>query len=326
MKKNTYIIEHPRYDNIINNFLSSKSLERGYSKNTISSYRKDILLMINWMKNKKINIDKINEILLLDYISNLKDTKQTISTINRKISVIKNFFSYMFLEKIITNNPADNIKTLKRQKSLPNILSEDEIVDLINKTYENYQNINNYKKDNFFRLYTILEILYSTGLRVSELLSLKVKSIKNVKDKFYISGKGGTQRLIVFNKNSIKVLKQWLEIRKNCKTLPTNDFLFPNTFNSESISRQIIYKDLKKIAVQLKINEKKITPHSIRHSFATHLLNRGVDLRSLQKMLGHSDISTTEIYTHVRQDRLLGLVNDSHPLKQILKVKEFKNV
>ncbi len=304
---------------LIDNFLSSKFLENGAAINTVDSYRKDIIFVFDWMLKKNIDLNKISEANLIDYLSFLKSSKYALNTINRKISVIKNFFQFIFIEKIIKNNPSLNINSIKKEKKLPLVLSENEIIDLINKAFDNYKISNRQKKLSSYRLYAVLEILYSTGLRVGELLSLKVISLKNIKDKYYIKGKGGVQRLIIFNQKSLEVIKFWINLRNNEKSFLKNEYLFPKSNSMKSISRQIIYKDLKSLAMQVNIQDDKISPHSIRHSFATHLLNRGVDLRSLQKMLGHSDISTTEIYTHVRQDRLLGLVTETHPLKKILK-------
>ena len=316
IKKNKY----KEINILIDNFLSSKFLENGSALNTVISYRKDISLILDWFSLNKIDLNNVSESKLLKYFSTLKTSNYALSTINRKISVIKNFFNFMFVEKIIHHNPASNIKAIKKQKKLPNVLSENEIINLIDKAYENYKESSENKKLSYYRIYVVLEILYSTGLRVSELLSLKVLNLKNIKDKFYIKGKGGTQRLIIFNENSLKLIKVWLRLRNNYENFLDNEYLFPDKNSKKSISRQIIYKDLKNLAMQLNLNENKVSPHSIRHSFATHLLNRGVDLRSLQKMLGHSDISTTEIYTQVRQDRLSGLVKDTHPLNRILKV------
>ena len=316
IKKNKY----KEINILIDNFLSSKFLENGSALNTVISYRKDISLILDWFSLNKIDLNNVSESKLLKYFSTLKTSNYALSTINRKISVIKNFFNFMFVEKIIHHNPASNIKAIKKQKKLPNVLSENEIINLIDKAYENFKESSENKKLSYYRIYVVLEILYSTGLRVSELLSLKVLNLKNIKDKFYIKGKGGTQRLIIFNENSLKLIKVWLRLRNNYENFLDNEYLFPDKNSKKSISRQIIYKDLKNLAMQLHLNENKVSPHSIRHSFATHLLNRGVDLRSLQKMLGHSDISTTEIYTQVRQDRLSGLVKDTHPLNRILKV------
>ena len=305
---------------LIDNFLSSKFLENGSARNTVLSYRKDISLIVDWFSLNKIDLNNVSEPNLLKYFSMLKTSDYALSTINRKISVIKNFFHFMFVEKIIDHNPTTNIQAIKSKKKLPYVLSENEIINLIDKAYENYKESSENKKLSYYRMYAVLEILYSTGLRISELLGLKVINLKNIKDKFYIKGKGGTQRLVIFNENSLEAIKFWLQLRKNYKNFLDNEYLFPDKNSKKSISRQIIYKDLKNLAMQLHLKENKVSPHSIRHSFATHLLNRGADLRSLQKMLGHSDITTTEIYTQVRQDRLSGLVKDTHPLNKILKV------
>jgi len=311
---------------LIENFLSSKYLENGLAKNTIKSYEKDIMLMLNWFYKRKIIYNEINEQELSKYFSFLKNKQQSISSINRKISVIKGFFNFLYSEKIIISNPTYNLIGMRNKKLLPNVLSEKEINFLISESYKNYKN-NKLKLNErkvFLRLHVILEILYSTGLRISELLNLKISSTNSLKDKFYIRGKGGTQRLIIFTSRSINVIKLWVEFIKGNND-KKNDFLFPDNKNKKNVSRQIIFKDLKMLANKLDLDNKKVTPHSIRHSFATHLLNRGADLRSLQKMLGHADISTTEIYTQVRQDRLLGLVKESHPLNNIFKKEDIKN-
>ena len=147
-----------------------------------------------------------------------------------------------------------------------------------------------------------------------------IYQVANIEDKLYIKGKGEKQRLVVLNNSSLSLLRIWINLMfKNNKN--KNSFLFEYFQKNTNVSRQKIYKDLKKLASMTDINVEKVAPHSIRHSFATHMLNRGADLRSVQKFLGHSDISTTEIYTHVRQNRLKGLINNIHPLNELLKKK-----
>ena len=214
-------------------------------------------------------------------------------------------------------NELKAIVTQKLEKNLPKLLSEEEILTLIDKSEEMYVE-NPIKNISYLRIQVILEILYSTGLRISELLNIKINQVANIKDKLYINGKGNKQRLVIFNKNALDLLKNWISIMiKNNKN--KNSHLFENIYNTKVISRQQIYKDLKKLALKTNTDLEKLSPHSIRHSFASHMLNRGADLRSIQKLLGHSDISTTEIYTHVRQNRLKGLVKNIHPLNDILK-------
>ncbi len=173
------------------------------------------------------------------------------------------------------------------------------------------------------RILTILEILYSTGMRVSELVSLPLSDFIRIKDLLQIKGKGGVYRYVAFNKESKNMIEMWLLQRSSIEKFLKNKYVFPSNNGVGHITRQSIYMDLSELSKSINMNSEHISPHKIRHSFATHMLNRGADLRSLQKLLGHADISTTEIYTKVQSKRLSGLVNDIHPLNRInLKKKE----
>ena len=302
---------------IIGNFVSTKVLDKGITSNTIIAYKKDLNLFTNWCLNNRIGLVEVEKKDINFYIHFLKEKKLNSASINRKLSVIKSFYDYLKQVDLINFNELKTIVTQKIDKNLPKLLSEKEILYLIDKSKEIYME-NPSKNISYLRVQVILEILYSTGLRISELLNIKINQVANIKDKLYINGKGNKQRLVIFNKNALDLLKNWIVIMiKNDKN--KNSYLFENIHNTKVISRQQIYKDLKKLALKTNINLEKLSPHSIRHSFATHMLNRGADLRSVQKLLGHSDISTTEIYTQVRQNRLKGLVNNIHPLSNILK-------
>ena len=304
---------------MIEKFLSTKVLDKGIASNTFIAYKRDLNLFINWCLNYKINFIKVKKKDVNVYVQFLKEKKINSSTINRKLSVIKSFYDYLVQISLINSNELNTIVTQKLEKNLPKLLTEKEILYLIDKSREIYieNPINNIM---YLRIQLVLEILYSTGLRISELLNIKINQVANIKDKLYINGKGNKQRLVVFNQNSLDLLKHWISIMiKNHKN--KNSYLFENIHNTSVISRQQIYKDLKKLALKTNMELEKLSPHSIRHSFASHMLNRGADLRSIQKLLGHSDISTTEIYTQVRQNRLKGLINNIHPLNDILKDK-----
>ena len=304
-------------DLLIDNFVSTKVLDKGITSNTIIAYKKDLNLFINWCLNNKIDFFEVTKKELNIYIKFLKEKKINSSTINRKLSVFKSFYDYLNQEDLINLNDLKGIATQKLEKNLPKLLSEREILHLIYKSGEIYAD-NPIKNIKYLRIQVILEILYSTGLRISELLNIKINQVANIKDKLYINGKGNKQRLVVFNKNSLKSLKNWIDVMvQNHKN--KNSYLFENINNTNIISRQQIYKDFKNLALKTNTELQKLSPHSIRHSFASHMLNRGADLRTIQKLLGHSDISTTEIYTQVRQNRLKGLVNNIHPLNDILK-------
>ena len=309
--------ENNKINEMIDNFVSTKVLDKGITTNTITAYKKDLNLFANWCLNNQINLIEVQKKNINFYIHFLKGKNLNSSSINRKLSVIKSFYDYLCQINLINLNELKTIVTQKLEKNLPKLLSEKEIQHLIDKSKEMYFE-NPTKNISYLRIQVILEILYSTGLRISELLNIKINQVANIKDKLYINGKGNKQRLVIFNKNALDLLKNWISIMiKNNKN--KNSYLFENIHNIKVISRQQIYKDLKKLALKTNTDVEKISPHSIRHSFASHMLNRGADLRSIQKLLGHSDISTTEIYTQVRQNRLKGLVNNIHPLSNILK-------
>jgi len=304
-------------NSIIENFISTKVLDKGITNNTIIAYKKDLNQFINWCLNNKVSFIEVKKKDINVYIQFLKNKKTNSSTTNRKLSVIKSFYDYLIQIELINLNELKTISTQKLEKNLPKLLSEKEILYLIDKSEKIYIE-NPIKNITYLRIQVILEILYSTGLRISELLNIKINQVANIKDKLYINGKGNKQRLVVLNQNSLVLLKKWIGIMiKNHKN--KNSYLFEYIHNTKVISRQQIYKDLKKLALKTNTDSEKLSPHSIRHSFASHMLNRGADLRSIQKLLGHSDISTTEIYTQVRQNRLKGLVNNIHPLNNILK-------
>ena len=306
-----------KINEIIENFVSTKVLDKGITSNTITAYKKDLNLFTNWCLINQISLIEVQKKDINLYIHFLKEQNLNSSSINRKLSVIKSFYDYLYQIKLINFNELKTIVTQKLEKNLPKLLSEKEILHLIDKSKEMYVE-NPSKNISYLRIQVILEILYSTGLRISELLNIKINQVANIKDKLYINGKGNKQRLVIFNKNALDLLKNWISIMiKNNKN--KNSYLFENIHNIKVISRQQIYKDLKKLALKTNTDVEKLSPHSIRHSFASHMLNRGADLRSIQKLLGHSDISTTEIYTQVRQNRLKGLVNNIHPLSNILK-------
>ena len=306
-----------KINEIIESFVHTKVIDKGITSNTIIAYKKDLNLFTTWCLNNKINFIEIKKKDINFYIHFLKEKDLNSSSINRKLSVIKSFYDYLNQIGLVNWNELKIIGTQKLQKNLPKLLSEKEILHLIDKSGKIYIE-NPIKNIMYLRTQVILEILYSTGLRISELLNIKINQVANIKDKLYINGKGNKQRLVIFNQNALDLLKNWIAIMiKNNKN--KNSYLFENIDNTNVISRQQIYKDLKKLALKTNTELEKLSPHSVRHSFASHMLNRGADLRTIQKLLGHSDISTTEIYTQVRQNRLKGLINNIHPLNDILK-------
>ena len=319
MIKNKSTIE---YDTkvIINEFISILSVEKGISDNTKLAYISDLGLIMKWFDKKNINFLNATEYNFKQLILYWNNINLKSNSLNRKLSSLKSFYQFLKDENYVKNNLVSKIESFKRTKNLPSALSEKEILLIIKMAKESYKKFDGHiskQSIKSIRLIVILEILYSTGMRISELLSLPLSEFINITDKIEILGKGNVRRIVILNKEAQKVIKSWILFRKNLKNAKENIFMFPDNFKLSFISRQIIYKDLSNLVKDLGLNKIIISPHKIRHSFATHLLNRGADLRSLQKLLGHADIATTEIYTSVRPERLSGLLRDTHPLQKV---------
>ena len=309
---------------LIEQMIAIISLEKGLSQNTKKAYKSDIFFMLNWFNNQNKDLIKAKEADFRQLFSFLKNNDYKHSSLSRKLSSMKQFYQTLKEEQYIKINPLDNMNSFKKERKLPKSLSEDVITTLLERAKQNYNNLENgslLKQIRSLRTLTVLEILYSTGMRITELLSLPLSDFINIRDNLQIQGKGGVYRLVAFNQESLKIISIWLEHRSVSKEFINNKYMFPQKNGNGYVSRQVIYKDIVDLSKSIGIDNKDISPHKIRHSFATHLLNRGADLRSLQKLLGHADISTTEIYTHVKPDRLSGLVKDTHPLNKI----NFKN-
>jgi len=299
------------------------SLEKGLSKNTISAYKSDINVVFNWFDEVKINALEAQEKNFRELFTFLKSKNFKPSSLSRKLSSLKQFYQILKEEGFIKKNPLTNLERFKKHIKLPKSLSEDVITLLLDKAKCGFENApeSSSQKHKCLRTLAILEILYSTGMRITELLSLPLSDFIKLGDTLQIKGKGDVYRVVAFNKESKSVINLWLKHRCSLNKSKDNKYMFPAKNSSRHISRQIIYKDLFRLSKEIGINNIDISPHNIRHSFATHMLNRGADLRSLQKLLGHADISTTEIYTYVKSDRLSGLIRDVHPLNKI----KFKN-
>lgn len=284
--------------------------ELGLSKLSVSSYKTDVISFFKFADN---SITDINHSHITDYLEYLQQENIKQSSINRKISALKQFFNFCLTENIITNNPAAKISHGKTAIKLPKFLSDDEIEKLLTfcscapQTFEN------------LRLSAMINLMYATGMRVTELVSLKLAAVNierlNNQPIIKIIGKGNKERFVPIYQDAITTVKEYLTVRHQSNK-PDNDFLFPSRSKTGYLTRQRFFQLLKETARLINIDEAKISPHVIRHSFATHLLKNGADLRSIQTMLGHKDIATTEIYTHVGKDHLKNVVTKYHPLSQ----------
>jgi len=286
-------------------------IEKSLSKNTVDGYCRDIKKLNNFFNGNddKKKIEDVNYQDFQKYLSYLNDLKINARSQSRVISSMRSFFKFLILEKIIKENPTELLENPKTGKKLPEFLTIDEIELIVNQ-------IDRSKKEGERNL-AIIEILYGCGLRVTELIELKISEIYWEEGFIRIIGKGNKERLVPLGKIASKHLKIYLnEIRVHQKIKDLFvDHVFINK-NGSKISRVMIFKIVKKLTEKAGI-QKNISPHSLRHSFATHLVEGGADLRSVQEMLGHQSITTTEVYTHLDKNYLKQAILDHHPLEKI---------
>ena len=286
---------------LIEEFLRYLLIDKGYSQNTINSYRVDLEKFINFNKNTDIN--NISNDDLKKYIKYLKNEKLNEKSISRNISCLKSFYKFLVIEKYVSRNPSDSISIPKVKKSLPKILTEDEVLNLLDIELT----------DNFsYRNKAMLELMYATGLRVSELVDLKLQDVDLNQDIIRTMGKGSKERIIPIGDYAKEYLEKYIyEYRGTMLKKTINEYLFLNNHGNK-MTRQGFFKIIKKIAKEKGI-DKDLSPHTLRHSFASHLLKYGADLRTIQELLGHSDISTTQIYTHITNEELKKNYENFHP-------------
>ena len=286
-------------------------IEKSLSKNTVDGYCRDIKKLNNFFNGNddKKKIEDVNYQDFQNYLSYLNDLKINARSQSRVISSMRSFFKFLILEKIIKENPTELLENPKTGKKLPEFLTIEEIELLVNQ-------IDRSKKEGERNL-AIIEVLYGCGLRVTELIELKISEIYWEEGFIRIIGKGNKERLVPLGKIASKHLKIYLnEIRVHQKVKDLFvDHVFINK-NGSKISRVMIFKIVKKLTEKSGI-QKNISPHSLRHSFATHLVQGGADLRSVQEMLGHQSITTTEVYTHLDKNYLKQAILDHHPLEKI---------
>ena len=279
--------------NYIDIFLEALSAEKGRSDKTLISYESDLHLADNAINGGLINANNSD---IQNYLSSLPDKP---SSIARKASTLRGFYKFLMLEKIIKNNPTANLELPKRNRALPKFLTVEEIELLISSAGD---------IRNSLRLRAMIELLYASGLRVSELCELPISGILG--NKLLIHGKGAKERLVPMHDAAIHALNKWLDARGDINS----KYVFPTNSKSGHITRDGFFKILKKCAVLSGIAPNRVSPHVLRHSFASHLLAGGANLRAIQTMLGHEDISTTQIYTHVMPEKLKETVSNHHPL------------
>ena len=288
---------------IIDLFLDSLWMERGLSKNTLFAYRSDISKYARWLQNQGINITKAGPQNILAYLASTEN--KSTRTVARNLSSLRRLYEYLSKEDKVKQNPIKNVEAPRLGRSLPKSLTENEVESLLDAPNTN--------QPLGLRDKTMLEIIYGTGLRVSELITLTLPQINLRQGVVREMGKGNKERLVPLGEISTEWLEKYLAHGRN-EILGENnstDTLFPSR-RGKSMTRQTFWHIVKRHAIVAGI-KKNISPHMLRHAFATHLINHGADLRVVQMLLGHSDISTTQIYTHVARERLKDIHSKHHP-------------
>jgi len=290
---------------LVENFLDFISYEKGLSKNTQLSYKNDLLKFINYLYQKNFaNFNSLKRNDIRDYLFKLKSDGLKSSSIARQIISIKKFFEYLLNEGLISEDPSALINSPKKWKTIPETLSVNEVSSLLSYI----SNIKKYR--HAFRDKVIIELAYACGLRVSEIVNLQINSIYFEESYIQVTGKGQKDRLIPVNKTTLSMIDEYINTERT-KFSSNSIFLFISQ-HKKPLTRQRIWQIIK-LHIRNAGIIKNVSPHTLRHSFATHILENGGSLRAIQEMLGHSNISTTEIYTHIEKNRLKNIHEKFHP-------------
>ncbi|MCQ8890649.1 site-specific tyrosine recombinase XerD [Pseudoalteromonas carrageenovora] len=282
-------------------FLDSLYLEQGVSENTLSAYRSDLDKFCQFLKGE--NLMTVTGLDVESYLAHRVDLGLKPRSTARSISALKRFYQYFVREKVIADSPMVNIAQPKAGQSLPKTLSEAEVEALLNAP--------NIEDPMGLRDKAMLELLYATGLRVTELVGLRMEQINLRQSVVFVKGKGNKERLVPLGEEAMYWLEQFLKGGRAQMIKHATDFVFPSK-RGVGMTRQTFWHRIKHYAILASV-ESPLSPHTMRHAFATHLLNHGADLRVVQMMLGHSDLSTTQIYTHVANERLKSVHAQHHP-------------
>jgi integrase/recombinase XerD len=288
----------------IDQFCNYVSFKNNLRENTVLAYKSDLKIFSSWLTKNNSNFSKADREIINSYLASRLDSGVSVSTIQRIVTCIKSFYLFLYENRFILSNPAQLIENPKRRRKLPTIITENEVETLLSCPDTN--------TSSGMRDKCILELLYSSGLRISELLNIKVNQICHDKSFLKIVGKGGKERLVPIGSSAMTTLLTYIDTyRCNIKNINNIEMLFIKETGTV-ISRQECWSMIQKYALASNIN-KKISPHNLRHAFATHLLNNGADLRTVQMLLGHASLSTTQIYTHIAKDRLVKFHQKYHP-------------
>ena len=300
--------------------------ERGAASNTIAAYGRDVADFEAHLAFRTRSLDEALGSDVVNYLHGLSRQGLAAASRARKLSTLRQLYKFMLAEDLIAEDPTHGLAGPKQQRPLPRILSVGEVDRLIEASRTRISSTRGADRVRAVRLYCLLELLYATGLRVSELVSLPRQVLDGDNRVLTIKGKGGRERLVPLNTSARVALDDYLSLGRNPADGVTpairTRWLFPSSSAGGYLTRQRFAQDLQALAVEANLDPERVSPHVLRHAFASHLLDRGADLRAVQQLLGHADISTTEIYTHVLEERLKQLVHERHPLAVSLRERE----
>jgi integrase/recombinase XerD len=308
---------------LIGLFLDMLAAEQGAGENTLQAYRRDLEDFSEFLGRSQQNFGSVQTEKLRDYLGDLDIRGFKSSSVARRLSAMRHLFRFLLNERIRSDDPAAILSGPKRGRGLPKVLSIADVDRMLTRAKELSQasEASASQRLRALRLYCLLEVLYATGLRVSELVSLPRSAARNDARMIVVRGKGNKERLVPLNDASRQAMSDYLAATEALAAEKNNNaavskWLFPSFGESGHLTRQHFARDLKELASASGLAPRLVSPHVLRHAFASHLLHNGADLRIVQTLLGHTDISTTQIYTHVVEERLKSLVRDLHPLAE----------
>jgi integrase/recombinase XerD len=313
----------PSDGRLIDLFLDMLAAEQGAGNNTLDAYRRDLTDFSGFLASRRQNFAGAETQALRDYLADLDTRGFKSSSVARRLSAMRHLFRFLLNERIRSDDPAAILSGPKRGRGLPKVLSIPDVDRLLTraKALAEEAAASPQERLRALRLYCLLEVLYATGLRVSELVALPLSASRSDARMIVVRGKGNKERLVPLNDASRRAMADYLAATQALKSskqknAATSKWLFPSFGESGHLTRQHFARDLKELAASAGLAPRLVSPHVLRHAFASHLLHNGADLRVVQTLLGHTDISTTQIYTHVVEERLKSLVRDLHPLAE----------
>ncbi|MGO1162327.1 site-specific tyrosine recombinase XerD [Brucella pseudogrignonensis] len=299
----------------IENFLEMMSAERGAAHNTLESYQRDLEAAADILTAQGINLAEAKTDDIRHVLNSMADEGFAATSQARRLSALRQFYRFLYAEGFRQDDPTSVIDAPKKQKPLPKIMSVENVGRLLDRAAlearEATEPAEHFKA---LRLHALLETLYATGLRVSELVGLPVSVARTDHRFLIVRGKGSKDRMVPLSPKAREALQAFIVVRDALPGSDDNPWLFPAFSETGHLARQVFGRELKILAARAGLSSASISPHVLRHAFASHLLQNGADLRTVQQLLGHSDISTTQIYTHVLEERLHKLVSEHHPL------------